>query len=129
MTPHHKSQLMDRPAWEEHKLYMIGSLLARKIGEPWKYSELEGCYCTHHQLHLQTDQVVTVTWKQMLEWATKEIAEKVHLRRDETIRLVKLAERGDMDWATVMRKIKAKGPIAQDVGDVPALAGEGRNHG
>ena len=126
MTPHSKSQLMDRPSWEKYQLYQIGDFLARKLGEPWKYSEQEGCYCTHHQLELQTGQVITATWRQVLEWATKGIAQKVHLRRDETIRYARLAENGDMDWPKAMREIRAKGPVAEDVDRIPAPAGEGQ---
>lgn len=115
-TPHSLSELTtmhDPPAWEEYKLYRIGTMLARKVGETHKRCPREEIYMTHHILQLENGQRIEVSWKQFLEWAVQEVAEKVHLVSEEAIQHAEDAEEGTLGWTDALRKIRALQPLCE----------------
>lgn len=110
----------DPPKWERFKLYRLGSILARKTGEVNQRCEKRNLYMTHHCLQLENGQEIEVSWRDFQEWAVTGQAQKVHLRRPESIQCARMAEAGRIEWPEALRRISELEPIAEDLEEVPA---------
>ena len=119
----------DPPDWERFKLYRVGTMLARKTGETHQRCQKREIHMTHHCLQLESGQRVRVCWRDFLEWATIGQAQKVHLRRPESIHYARMAKAGRIEWPDALRSISELGPTDDDLEEIPAAAGEGRHHG
>ena len=103
----------DPPDWERFKLFQLGTMLARKTGETHQRCQNWETYMTHHCLQLESGQQVRVCWRDFVEWASVGHAQKVHLRRPESIHCAKMAEAGRIEWPDALRSISRLGPIAE----------------
>jgi len=110
----------DAPDWERFKLYRIGTMLARKIAETHQRCPKREIYMTHHCLQLENGQQVRVSWRDFVKWAVIGQAQKVHLRRPESIHYAKMAEARRIEWPDALRSISRLGPLAEDLEDAPA---------
>jgi hypothetical protein len=103
----------DAPDWERFKLYRVGTMLARKTGETHQRCQNREPYMTHHCLQLESSQRVRVCWRDFVKWAVIGQAQKVHLRRPESIHYAKMAEARRIEWPDALRSISRLGPIAE----------------
>jgi len=110
----------DPPDWERFKLYWVGTMLARKTGETHQRCPKREIYMTHHCLQLESGQRVRVSWRDFLEWAVNGQAQKVHLRRPESVHYVRMAEAGRIRWPQALRRISDREPITEDLEGRPA---------
>jgi len=116
------------PDWEEHKIVKIGALLARKAGETYAWSSRREVYATHHRYELQTGQTIKIDWREVAAMVRQDAIQKVRLRSRKAIIYARLAERGDIDWTTALRRIAALGAISDDEQIRVAKAGEVVDH-
>ena len=107
----------DSPGWERFRLYKLGTMLARKTGEMHQRCQNRETYMTHHCLQLESGQQVRICWRDLVKWAVRGKAQKIHLRRPESIHYAKMAEAGRIEWPDALRSISRLGPIAEDLED------------
>ena len=110
----------DPPGWERFKLYRVGTMLARKTGETHQRCQNREVYMTHHCLQLESGQRIRVCWRDFVEWAVIGQAQKVHLRRPESIHYAKMAEARRIEWPDALRSISKLEPIAEGLEDASA---------
>jgi hypothetical protein len=110
----------DPPGWERFKLYRLGTMLARKTGETHQRCQNREIHMTRHCLQLESGQRIRVCWRDFVEWAVIGQAQKVHLRRPESIHYAKMAEARRIEWPDALGSISELGPIAEDLEDASA---------